>query len=65
MKYVWIIIFAVMWIWWTVAMIKDVIYCCKHFKHPIQHVEGYTEMWITTHFFLTLIISFVLWLIDT
>lgn len=64
MKYVWMMILALAWIWWTVKAIKDFWNCCKNFKHPFQHLEEYSEWWFCWHIMVLLVCSFFLWLWD-
>ncbi len=63
MKYVWMIILGIAWIWWTVEVIKDVWYCYKHFK-SFEGVDDVTVAWLAIHGALVFGISLFLWLMD-
>lgn len=65
MKYVWMLILGVAWIWWTVRVIKVVIFCYKHYGNPFEYVDDPTMAWLVLHGALVFVISFVRWLFDT
>lgn len=65
MKYVWMMILGIAWIWWTVEAIKDIRYCCKHYeKYPLSCVDDPTVAWFAVHGLLVFGISLALWLMD-
>lgn len=64
MKYIWMIILGIIWIWWTVEVVKDLIYCYKHFGHPFECIDDSTIGWFVFHGLLAFALSLALWLMD-
>lgn len=62
MQYIWIVMLIIFEIIWCIYSVKDIIYCCKHFTHPIQCFEDYTNLFIVIHIMVIFGISFGLWL---
>jgi len=62
MQYIWMIMLAIAYLIWTWYSIKDYIYCCKEYEHPLTHIEDYTRIHIVAHILGVFVGSLVYWL---
>ena len=62
MKYIWIIMLAIVYLIWGIASLKDFLYCRKTFKHPLDHCEDYTTLFIGVNIIGLFFASLIMWI---
>ena len=62
MKYIWIIMLAIVYLICGVYSVKDFLYCQKTFHHPLDHLEEYTLSFIVVNIGGLFFVSLFMWL---
>lgn len=62
MKYIWIIMLAIVYLIWGIASLKDFLYCRKRFKHPLDYVRDYTLSFMLVNIGGLFLASLFMWL---
>lgn len=66
MKYVWIVMLALAYIYWTCISIKDIWRTARFFKaqYVIDNFNFYSGLWIAIHLMIIFTISFSMYLAE-
>lgn len=62
MKYIWMVMLGIGAVIWGIYSIKDLIYCIRHYQHPIEHLEDYSATFFSILLLGLFFISFGLWI---